>query len=34
MLSRLDRTLSLGYALGMGEGVDSSDEYMISLKIM
>ena len=34
MLSRLDMTLSLGYAVGTGEGVDSTEEYMISLKIM
>lgn len=34
MLSRLDMTLSMGYAVGTGEGADSADEYMISLKIM
>ena len=34
MLSRLGMTLSLGYAKGLGEGVESSDEFMISLKIM
>lgn len=34
MMSRLDMTLSIGYAVGFGDGVDSADEYMLSLKIM
>ncbi len=34
MLSRLTMTLSLGYAVGFGEGVHSADEFMISLKIL
>jgi hypothetical protein len=33
-MSRLDMTLSLGYAAGFGGGVDSADEFMLSLKIM
>ena len=34
MLSRLDMTLSFGYAVGMGANFDSPDEFMVSLKIM
>ena len=34
VLSRFDMTLSLGYAVGLGEGVDSEDEFMISLKVL
>jgi hypothetical protein len=34
VMSRLDMTLSLGYAAGFGGGVDSADEFMLSLKIM
>ena len=34
IMSRLDMTLSFGYAVGFGDGVDSADEYMLSLKIM
>ena len=34
VLSRMDMTVSLGYAVARGTGVDQSEEYMISLKIM
>lgn len=34
VLSRFDMTLSLGYAVGLGEGVTSEDEFMVSLKIL
>ena len=34
ILSRLDMTLSLGYAVGFGDDVDSADEFMFSLKIL
>lgn len=34
ILSRLDMTLSLGYAIGTGEAVRSADEFMISLKVL
>jgi hypothetical protein len=34
VMSRLDMTLSFGYAAGFGDGVDSADEFMLSLKIM
>lgn len=34
IMSRLDMTLSFGYAAGFGGGVDSADEFMLSLKIM
>jgi hypothetical protein len=34
MMSRLQMTLSFGYAVGFGDGVDSADEFMLSLKIM
>ena len=34
VMSRMDMTLSLGYAAGFGDGIDSADEYMMSLKIM
>jgi hypothetical protein len=34
VMSRLDMTLSLGYAIGGGSGVEDSDEFMISLKIL
>ena len=35
MLSRLDMTLSVGYAVGTGDGVvGSPDEFMLSLKIL
>ena len=34
VLSRFDMTLSLGYAVGLGEGVRSEDEFMVSLKIL
>ena len=34
LLSRLNMTLSIGYAVGFGDGVDSADEFMLSLKIL
>ena len=34
MLSNLDMTLSIGYAVGFGDDVDSADEFMLSLKIL
>jgi hypothetical protein len=34
ILSRLNMTLSMGYAVGFGDGVDSADEFMLSLKIL
>jgi len=34
VMSRLDMTLSFGYAVGFGDEVNSADEYMLSLKIM
>ena len=34
ILSRLNMTLSLGYAVGSGDVVDSPDEFMISLKVL
>lgn len=34
LMSRLDMTLSAGYAKGFGEGSFTDDEFMISLKIM
>jgi hypothetical protein len=34
ILSRLDMTLSLGYATAFESGSPDSDEYMISLKIL
>ena len=34
IMSRMDMTLSFGYAVGFGDGVNSTDEYMVSLKIM
>jgi len=34
MLSRLDMTLSLGYAQAFSEGMESSNEFMISLKVL
>jgi len=34
ILSRMDMSLSLGYAVARGKGVDQSDEFMISLKIL
>jgi len=34
ILSGLDMTLSLGYAVGSGEGANSPDEFMISLKVL
>lgn len=34
MLSRLDMTLSFGYAVARGSGAEQSDEFMISLKIL
>ena len=34
LLSRLDMTLSVGYAAGFGDAVDSADEFMMSLKIL
>ncbi|MFQ6005278.1 MAG: hypothetical protein ACE5OQ_07215 [Woeseia sp.] len=34
LLSRLNLTLSLGYAVGSGDGVSSADEFMASLKIL
>ena len=34
IMSRMDMTLSFGYAVGFGDGVGSADEYMVSLKIM
>jgi len=34
VLSRMDMTISLGYAVARGKGADQSEEYMISLKIM
>ena len=34
ILSRMDMTLSMGYAVGLGEGSDANDEYMLSLKIL
>lgn len=34
ILSRMDMTLSLGYAVAQGSLVDQSDEFMISLKIL
>ncbi len=34
MLSRLDMTLSLGYAQAFSEGMKASNEFMISLKVL
>ena len=35
ILSQLSMMLSMGYAVGFGEGVDgSTDEFMISLKVL
>ncbi len=34
VLSRFDMTLSVGYAVGLGEGVTSPKEFMASLKIL
>ncbi|MGH8222848.1 MAG: hypothetical protein ACREQZ_07725, partial [Woeseiaceae bacterium] len=34
VLSRMDMTLSLGYAVADGQNVDRSDEIMVSLKIL
>ncbi|MCZ6853304.1 MAG: hypothetical protein O7G86_05220, partial [Gammaproteobacteria bacterium] len=34
IMSRMDMTLSFGYAVGFGDDVGSTDEYMVSLKIM
>jgi hypothetical protein len=34
VMSRLDMTLSTGYAKGYGNGSFNDDEWMISLKIM
>ena len=35
VLSRLNMTLSIGYAVGTGDGViGSPDEFMLSLKIL
>ena len=34
MLSRLDLTLSLGYARAFEDGARPRDEYMVSLKLL
>ena len=34
LLSRLDMTISVGYAVGSGDVVGSPDEFMLSLKIL
>lgn len=34
VLSRMDMTLSLGYAVASGRAIDQSEEFMISLKIL
>ena len=34
VLSNLDMTMSMGYAVGLGDDVDSADEFMLSLKIL
>jgi len=34
VLSRMDMTLSLGYAIASGRAIDQSEEFMISLKIL
>ncbi|MBT8080527.1 MAG: SMP-30/gluconolactonase/LRE family protein [Gammaproteobacteria bacterium] len=34
IMSNLDMTLSVGYAAGFGDAVDSADEFMMSLKIL
>jgi hypothetical protein len=34
VFSRLDMTLSVGYATGAGRGERRSDEMMVSLKIL
>ena len=34
ILSRLNMTISMGYAVGFGDGVDSADEFMLSLKVL
>ena len=34
VLSRLDMTLSVGYAQAFSEGMKASNEFMISLKIL
>ena len=34
LLSRLDMTISLGYAVGSGDVPGSPDEFMVSLKIL
>ena len=34
MLSRLDLTLSLGYALAFEDGARPRNEYMVSLKLL
>jgi hypothetical protein len=34
VFSRLDMTLSFGYARGFGEGSAGEDEFMLSLKIL
>ena len=34
VLSRLDMTLSLGYAVAFEDGVESQDEFMLSLNVL